>query len=134
MSTVRAKCVRRGARLLLLATAVFPAAASAHAFLARAEPAVGSTVAVPPARVAIVFTEAVEPDFSTIAVTAPDGHRVDAGPPRRDGAADRLAVPLEPLAPGAYTVAWRAVSVDTHRTQGRFGFTLAPPLSHLPRR
>ena len=28
------------------------------------------------------------------------------------------------LAPGTYTVKWRAVSVDTHHTQGDFDFTV----------
>ena len=31
-----------------------------------------------------------------------------------------------PLAPGAYTVSWKAVSVDTHHTQGTFQFTVKP--------
>lgn len=117
----------RGAAFLLLAAICAPAAASAHAFLAHAEPAVGSTVAVAPAEVVIVFTEAVEPAFSTIAVTAPDGRRVDVGAPHPGGASDRLAVRLGPVAPGTYAVAWHAVSVDTHRTEGRFAFTFAPP-------
>jgi hypothetical protein len=30
------------------------------------------------------------------------------------------------LPPGVYTVNWRAVSVDTHHTQGDFQFTVTP--------
>ena len=38
-----------------------------------------------------------------------------------------LIVPIgTALAPGAYTVHWHAVSVDTHHTQGDFGFTVKP--------
>jgi methionine-rich copper-binding protein CopC len=42
------------------------------------------------------------------------------------GDAERLEVPLRKLGPGTYTVHWRAVSVDTHRTQGTYRFTVAP--------
>ena len=36
-----------------------------------------------------------------------------------------LIVPVKgTLAPGAYTVKWHAVSVDTHHTQGTFEFTV----------
>jgi methionine-rich copper-binding protein CopC len=39
-------------------------------------------------------------------------------------AADKLLlrVSLQDLPPGAYTVQWRAVSIDTHVTQGQFVF------------
>ena len=98
--------------------------AEAHAFLRTARPAVGSTVATAPREVVIDFTEGVEPAFSAIAVTDGAGRRVDTGDPHRDGAPDRLAVALKTLAPGTYTVAWHATSVDTHRTEGRFTFTV----------
>jgi len=31
-----------------------------------------------------------------------------------------------PLPPGLYKVTWHAVSVDTHRTQGDFSFSVKP--------
>jgi methionine-rich copper-binding protein CopC len=37
-----------------------------------------------------------------------------------------LAVPVKPLAAGVYTVLWHATSVDTHKTEGHFTFTVAP--------
>jgi methionine-rich copper-binding protein CopC len=38
-----------------------------------------------------------------------------------------LVTPVSaPLKPGVYTVHWHAVSVDTHRTQGSFQFTVRP--------
>ncbi len=40
---------------------------------------------------------------------------------------DRALVPIaKAFAPGAYTVHWQAVSVDTHHTQGDFRFTVKP--------
>jgi methionine-rich copper-binding protein CopC len=35
-------------------------------------------------------------------------------------------VALPKLAPGLYTVIWHIASVDTHRTEGRFQFTIRP--------
>jgi methionine-rich copper-binding protein CopC len=107
-------------------------AALAHAFLTRASPAVGGTVRAMPAEVTLRFTENVEPDFCTVQVTAPGGERIDTGAVRVDAAEPAvLHVPLKAPSPGAagagaYKVAWRAVSVDTHVTHGDFSFTVAP--------
>ena len=117
-------------RHLLLATAVLAAgafAAFAHAHLTTAAPAPGATVAAPPTEVAITFDEEVEPKFSTIAVTDAHGARVDTGPAHLTGGDElHLAVPLKPLAAGAYKVVWHALSTDGHKTKGSFAFTLAP--------
>ncbi len=114
------------AALLALLAASPMGAAQAHALLRRADPPVGGTVAVPPTLVAIDFTEELEPRFSTIAVAdaagvAVDRHDVHTAP----NDAKRLIVGLLPLRPGLYRVTWHAVSVDTHRTEGSFSFTLA---------
>jgi methionine-rich copper-binding protein CopC len=100
--------------------------ASAHAHLRSASPPVDSTVAAPKA-VEITFTEGVEPKFSSIVVKDAKGQQVDTGdvhPASTDGL--KLAVGLKPLAPGAYTVVWHATSVDTHKTDGHFVFTVHP--------
>lgn len=112
------------ARTLALACAALAAAsAHAHAFLDHAEPRVGATVATAPAEVQLWFSEALEGAFSTATVTDAGGHRVDRSDAHLDpGNKALLRVSLQPLAPGAYTVHWRAVSVDTHVTQGDFGF------------
>ncbi len=99
--------------------------ASAHAFLRSAEPAVGSTVRLAPGRVVIEFTEGIEPDFSTITVQDGADARVDTGAAHLAGNDHRLAVALKPIGPGTYTVTWHATATDTHKTQGRFRFTVA---------
>ena len=103
-----------------------PAAASAHAFLKTATPAVGSQVQQPPGEVAITFTEGVEPAFSSIDVASASGQAMDAGSPHLKGGDTVLAVPLKPLPPGVYTVTWHATATDTHKTQGKFTFTVTP--------
>ena len=72
----------------------------------------------------IDFTEGVEPGFSSIVVRDASGARLDDGGVRLAGDETRLAVGLKPLGPGTYSVTWRVVSTDTHRTQGSFTFTV----------
>jgi copper resistance protein C len=106
--------------------ALLASQASAHAFLKTSSPAVGSTVSQLPTQVVIDFTEGVEPRFSTITVQNAQGVQVQTGAPHLVGGDTHLAVALKPLQPGAYTVVWHATAVDTHKTEGKFNFTVAP--------
>lgn len=99
----------------------FGGAAGAHADLARSDPADGSTLSAPPAAVRAWFTEAV--DTGTLAVEDAAGREVARGGERLEK--DGLSLALPPLAPGAYTVKWRLLSVDGHPVAGTFGFTVA---------
>jgi methionine-rich copper-binding protein CopC len=110
---------------VLAAVTLFAGPAFAHAFLTHADPAVGSEQHQPPSAVTITFTEAVEPSFSTIEVNGPTG-RIDTGTPHTLGDGRQLAVALPKIAPGTYTVVWHVTSVDTHKTQGSFTFTVVP--------
>jgi len=99
----------------------------AHAFLEHAQPAVGSTVHAAPTRVELRFSEQLEPAFSTLRVVDRDGKAVDRHDKSvPDGDRTRMAISLTPLRPGKYRVIWRAVSLDTHVTEGDFVFELAP--------
>ena len=104
----------------LLCIALAPVAARAHAFLDHASPLVGSTVPAAPHEVVMTFTQSLEPSFSTVEVTGPNGARVDQGKPQISGNSMRIG--LKPSGPGAYHVHWHALSVDTHTTQGSFTF------------
>ncbi|MEA2737467.1 MAG: copper resistance protein [Acetobacteraceae bacterium] len=101
-------------------------AAFAHAFLDRASPAVGSEVSGSPPAISLTYTEPVEPLFSTVAVTDAAGSRVDQGKPVAQDGGRILLVDLKKLPPGVYTVAWHVTSVDTHKTEGHFTFTVKP--------
>jgi methionine-rich copper-binding protein CopC len=108
-----------------LAISFIGSPAFAHAFLERTSPPVGSEIAVSPPEVSIVFTEGVEPLFSKIVVSGTDGKAVATGRPHI--APDnnrRLIVDLPKLLPGTYTVTWHVTSVDTHKTEGNFKFTV----------
>ena len=104
----------------LLLIALGCAAAQTHAFLDRASPLVGSTVAAAPHEVSLWFTQNLEPAFSTVQVTDASGARVDQG--KAQISANVMRVGLKPLAPGTYKVHWHALSVDTHTTEGSFTF------------
>jgi methionine-rich copper-binding protein CopC len=101
-------------------------AAFAHAFLDRSSPAVGSTVSGSPPALNLTYTEPVEPLFSTVQVTDAGGNRMEAGKPVPQDDGRVLQVPLKQLPPGVYTVEWHVTSVDTHKTQGHFTFTVKP--------
>jgi copper resistance protein C len=96
------------------------AAGHAHAHLSRAEPRVDSTVASAPQQVTLSFTEDLESTFSTIEVRDAKGARMDDGEAQINGRIMRIG--LKPLSQGAYKVLWRALSVDTHKTEGTFMF------------
>jgi copper resistance protein C len=105
--------------LALLLAGSTPAAA--HARLDHANPAAGSTVASPPGAVSLYFTEQLEPQFSRAEVRNPAGSRVDTGT-HVSGKVMQISVSAMPS--GTYKVTWHVTSVDTHKTQGSFSFTV----------
>ena len=108
-----------------LAFALVATQAFAHAQLEKATPAVGGTVAGA-SEIQLEFSEGVEPKFTGVTLTSASGASVPVGPAKTEpGNAAVLIVPIaKGLPPGAYTVRWHAVSVDTHHTQGTFEFTV----------
>ena len=112
--------------VLAVAAALTPATALAHAFLDHAVPAVGGTVRAPP-QLRVFFTEALEPAFSAVTLTTAVGEPVQTGAAKiGPGNPKELVLSLPRLAPGKYTVSWHVVSIDTHRTEGHFEFTVQP--------
>ncbi len=113
---------------LMLGLCLLAGPAFAHAHLKAAVPAVDGTVNTAPAAVDLTFTEGVNPKFSSVTVTGPDGTKVKAGTPELAAGGDTtLHVPLPAgLAAGAYKVEWHALAVDGHKSSGSYGFTIAP--------
>ena len=108
----------------VLVIACAPGAARAHALLDHASPLVGSTVQTAPQEVTLSFTQNLEPAFSTVQVTDGSGAEVSQGKPQVSG--NTMRIELKTLTVGSYTVHWHAVSVDTHKTEGTFGFNVGP--------
>jgi hypothetical protein len=104
----------------MLALPLAATSANAHAFLDHADPRVGSTVPTAPRQLTLTFTQELEPAFSSAEVRDSSGARVDQGRAQISGTTMRVGV--KPLPPGTYKVLWKALSVDTHTTEGSFSF------------
>lgn len=93
----------------------------AHTRLGASIPAAGAEVASPP-EIVLEFSEPVH--VTAFAV------QTDAGVEQRTGEipagpAKAFAIPVTgALAPGEYSVSWRAVSADTHIVSGEFSFVV----------
>ncbi|MGW0857109.1 copper resistance CopC/CopD family protein [Streptomyces sp. NPDC002690] len=106
------------------------APASAHAALTGSDPQDGAVVDAAPQNVTLSFSESVSLGDDAIRVLDPSGARADTGDPRAvgDGKAARYAVTLHSGLPdGTYTVAWQAVSADSHPVSGAFTFSIGAP-------
>ncbi|WP_435172435.1 copper resistance protein CopC [Actinacidiphila sp. bgisy145] len=113
---------------LLLGTAV---PASAHAALIGTDPADGSVVKTAPQRVVLTFSEGVLLSDDSLRVLDPHGTDVAAGTPghaqgKNSGATSTVAL-KSGLGDGTYTVAWRAISQDSHPVSGAFTFSIGAP-------
>ena len=98
--------------------------AAAHAKLVATDPAREATV-TSLAAVRLRFSEVLRPEFSTVAVTAPDGAQVVSGSPAVAGT--EITVPVAAAAPGSYTIAYRVLSADGHPVEGSYVVTYALP-------
>ncbi|MGW5021366.1 copper resistance protein CopC [Streptomyces cacaoi] len=139
-ATLPARRLRRAGALLTAVQAVVVGAlalfavvgvaspASAHAALTASDPAEGSVVrGAPPRQVTLTFSEGVAMSDGSVRVLDPQGKRVDKGKVRTPGTSEGVqrAVGLKSgLAQGTYTVAWQAVSADSHPVSGAFTFSV----------
>ncbi|MGA5817238.1 FixH family protein [Kitasatospora sp. NPDC094028] len=116
-----------GALLALMLAGAGPAAA--HATLESTDPKQNSVVAAAPQAVTLTFSEEVSLSGDSVRVLDPAGKAVDAGnPAHADGRGNTARVGLNTgLANGTYTVAWRAVSADSHPVGGAFTFSIGAP-------
>ncbi|MGK5544939.1 copper resistance protein CopC [Streptomyces sp. URMC 127] len=120
-----------GTLLAALVCALGPGAAgaSAHAALTSTDPASGSVVPAAPRQVKLAFSEGVLLSADSVRVLDPQGKRVDEGKPAHvDGKSNTAAVGLAGgIADGTYTIAWQAVSADSHPVAGAFTFSIGAP-------
>lgn len=123
---------------LLLVTAVLTVGlfgalagtASAHAALTGSDPKDGAVVDVAPKDVTLTFSEQIAMGDDSIRVLDPSSKRVDVAKMQdlSQGGTVRYAVGLKPGLPdGTYTVAWQAVSADSHPVSGAFTFSVGAP-------
>lgn len=122
----------RKAHVLLLGgamtlVALWPECAVAHAIVVRTSPAQGGAAAGDIGRVEVWYDAGIRDAFAALAVVSESGERVD----KRDAAIDgadpaHVSVGVSPLAPGKYTVRYRALSADGHLVSGAWDFEVHP--------
>ncbi|MGQ4730131.1 copper resistance CopC/CopD family protein [Streptomyces sp. Ju416(a)] len=105
--------------------------ASAHAALTGSDPSDGAVVDTAPKQVTLSFSEAIAVGDDSIRVLDPSGKRADTEAEPRDlseGGTVRYGVSLHSGLPdGTYTVAWQAISADSHPISGAFTFSIGAP-------
>ncbi|WP_039056616.1 CopC domain-containing protein YobA [Enterobacter sp. Bisph1] len=117
---------RRWRTIALLATLFTAPAVLAHAHLKGQYPAADANVTASPQALTLNFSEGIEPQFSGITVSNSQQQIIKTGAVKRNEKDNtQMIVPLEePLTPGKYTVKWHVVSVDGHKTQGDYVFSV----------
>jgi copper transport protein len=110
----------------LVALAVVPLRASAHAFLQSSTPAANAVVAVSPTTVTMVFTEPLERASSRAALYDQTGAELPDATYRAGNDEYTMVLDLPASLPnGTYTVAWETLSTaDGHSAQGYIPFTV----------
>lgn len=118
------------AALLAVGVALLTAApAAAHAYLLSSDPPAGAQLDRAPDTVTLEFNEPIGVDDDSLRLFDADADRVDDGPV--DTADHELAVAVpDDLPDGAYVVAYRVISADSHPVGGTLTFTVgdATPL------
>ncbi len=94
-----------------------------HSQLVSSSPGAGDTVTTPPTEIRLVFSEPVEPRYTSLDLLDPHGKAILVGAGSPDPTDPRTLVASIPagttLTDGVYTVNWRALSAaDGHSTDG----------------
>ncbi|MEL2240930.1 CopC domain-containing protein YobA [Leclercia adecarboxylata] len=112
--------------LTLLLTSLATPTVFAHAHLQHQYPAADAAVDAAPQALTLNFSEGIEPRFSGVSVTDEKQQPVALGAVKRNEKdPTQMIVPMAaPLTPGSYTVKWHVVSVDGHKTEGSYRFSV----------
>ena len=116
----------RALAVALLALALVPAVASAHATLQETIPARGQKLDAVPAQVVFRFDEPVEAAFGALRVFDAQGNEVQTGEAFHPGGRGaEIAIRLKSgLGDGSYTATYRVVSADGHAISSGFVFAV----------
>jgi len=100
--------------------------AFAHAHLVGSTPPANSMVTVP-SELVLTFSEELNLKFTGVKLAGPAAASVRLDQPKLMDSDKTLMVPISgTMLTGTYTVNWSALSVDGHKTQGSFKFTVKP--------
>lgn len=108
----------------LLASFATANSAFAHAHLKSELPAADATVSAPK-ELRLVFSEGIEAQFTQVNVSnGTEAVAIKSIATAPDDKKTLIVTPEKPLTAGTYKVEWHAVSVDTHKSEGAYGFTV----------
>lgn len=114
--------------LVLMAVLIgMPSAVLAHAHLIRSTPQDGSEISAPIDPIVLYFTEALEQRLINVALSRDNKSVSGLSQPVLSGNGRIVNVSLPHLFAGLYTVSWSVVSIDGHRTEGKFKFLYREP-------
>ena len=98
-------------------------AASAHPRLQASIPARDAKLVASPQEIRLNFSEGLVPAFSGLELKSGNKIVPTGKAALVPGDDKKMVVPVKArLVPGAYSVTWHAVSVDTHRVAGSYSF------------
>lgn len=100
----------------------------AHAHLKQQMPVAESTLTTSPKEISLKYSEGIEVKFSKIELLDPNNKVIPTDNLLLDATDNtRMVAPLKAsLSAGQYTVNWHVVSVDGHKTKGKFQFIVKP--------
>ncbi|ALR77074.1 CopC domain-containing protein YobA [[Enterobacter] lignolyticus] len=112
--------------IVFFACTVAASSAFAHAHLQQQSPAADTEISAAPQALTLRFSEGIEGKFSGVTLTGPQHEAIPTGLAAVSEKDDKqLVVPLtQALKSGSYTVNWHVVSVDGHKTQGQYHFSV----------
>jgi copper transport protein len=115
--------------LALLAGALVPASAEAHATIVRTAPSDQMVLTTQPRDVSLEFSEGVDLGEHAIRLLDGSGEEIETAAAKHGPGGPSTAVLALPpkLAEGTYVVAWRVVSSDSHPVSGAFSFSIGSP-------
>ncbi len=99
----------------------------AHAIIVKTSPAQGGVAPGNIGKVDVWYDAGIRDSLAALAVVSAAGERID----KRDAAIDsadpaHVSVSVNPMAPGKYTVRYRALSADGHMVSGAWEFDVQP--------
>ncbi len=108
---------------MLLAVAAMSGPARAHAYLIYADPSPGASLLQSPQTVRFSFSEEIDPRWSSFVLYDAQGQLLRELDFTTQGDNLDVAISLDPLPQGIYTIAWKVLSaIDGHITKGVYSF------------
>jgi copper transport protein len=125
--------IARWALVAMLAAALAPASAFAHATIISTSPADTSVVKTAPHVVTMKWSEAVDLGDHAVKLLDARGKEIKTAPARHGPGGATTAVLTLPkgLKNGTYVISWRVVSSDSHPVSGAFSFSIGSPSAVL---